>query len=221
MLGTGLGLAALARPPLYEVQAISYAAPMMVVVRAVLIAGERMRIVRIAAVLIVLGPRLDGAEASPAATMGALMALGGAFCAAPAQVFICETTETEEMAAIVLWFSMTATTVSLATIPFGWMVPSGGTAAMLVPAGLLGDVGQIRLTAAHRYADAGVVAPLSYASMPVALLIGLVVFAEVPRPSALGGAAPIIAGGALVARRERRLGLQRARAQAATTLPPG
>jgi drug/metabolite transporter (DMT)-like permease len=231
LLGTlamGLGFAGLARLPLYEVQAISYAAPLLVVVFAVLIAGERIHAVRIGAVatglvgvLIVLGPRLGGAEASPAATLGAIMVLGGAVSAALAQVFIRQMTETEETAAIVFWFSLTATALSLLTAPFGWVVPSGAEAAMLVGAGLLGGVGQICLTAAYRYADAGVVAPFSYASMLMALGVGFALFDEVPRPSALGGAALIVAGGALVAWRERQLGLQRGRARAASAPPPG
>ena len=231
VLGTaamGLGFAGLARLPLYEVQAISYAAPLLVVVLAVAIAGERIRIVRIAAVLmglagvlIVLAPRLGGAAATPAATAGALMVLGGALCAAAAQVYIRKLTETEETAAIVFWFSLTATTLSVLTAPFGWHAPSPGDAAMLVGAGLLGGVGQICLTAAYRFADAGVVAPFAYASMLVALAVGFAVFGEVPRASALWGAGLIVAGGALVAWRERQLGLRRGRARAAAPPPAG
>ena len=230
VLGTaamGLGFAGLSRLPLYEVQAISYAAPLLVVVLAVLIAGERIRLVRITAVLmglagvlIVLAPRLEGPAATPAAATGALLVLGGAFCAALAQVFIRKLTETEETAAIVFWFSLTATALSLLTLPFGWAPLSARDAAMLVGAGLLGGVGQICLTSAYRFADAGVVAPFSYASMLLALGIGLVVFGEVPRPSALLGAGLVVAGGALVAWRERQLGLKRGRARAASSPPP-
>lgn len=226
--GMGLGFAALSRLPLYEVQAISYAAPLLVVILAVLLAGERVRLVRIAAVLlglagvlVVLWPRLGGAAATPEATLGALFALGSAFCAALAQVFIRQLVETEETAAIVFWFSLTASMLALLTLPFGWVVPSPGVAAMLVLAGLLGGVGQICLTAAYRFADAGVVAPFSYASMLLALAIGLVAFGEAPRLSALGGAALVVAGGALVAWRERQLGLRRGRARAASSPPPG
>ena len=73
----GLGFAGLARLPLYEVQAISFATPLLVVILAVLIAGERIRAVRIAAVLlgltgvlVVLWPRLDGAASSPPPSCG-------------------------------------------------------------------------------------------------------------------------------------------------------
>ena len=226
-LAMGLGFAGLSRLPLYEVQAISYAAPLLVVVFAVVLVGERVRLVRMAAVmlglvgvLIVLAPRLGGVETTPAATWGAVMVFAGAVSAALAQVFIRKLTETETTAAIVFWFSLTAAALSLLTVPFGWAALSAGDAAMLVAAGLLGGVGQICLTAAYRYADAGVVAPFSYASMLLALAIGLVAFGEVPRPSALGGAALIVAGGALVAWRERQLGLERGRARAASSPPP-
>ena len=232
VLGTaamGLGFAGLARLPLYEVQAISYAAPFLVVILAVLIAGERIRLVRIAAVLlglsgvlVVLWPRLGEAAATPdAALVGALLVLGAAFCAALAQVFIRKLVETEETAAIVFWFSVTAAGLSLLTAPFGWALPSPRVAMMLVLAGLLGGLGQICLTAAYRFAEAGVVAPFSYASMLLALAIGQLAFGEAPRPSALAGAALVVAGGALVVWRESRLGLRRGRARAAAPQPPG
>ena len=232
VLGTaamGLGFAGLSRLPLYEVQAIGYATPLLVVILAVLLAGERIQALRIAAVLIglagvlvVLWPRLGsagGVAASPEATAGALLVLAGAFCAAMAQVFIRRLVETEETAAIAFWFSVTASALSLLTAPFGWVVPSPGAAAALVAAGLLGGVGQICLTSAYRFADAGVVAPFAYASLLMALAIGYVAFGEVPRPSALAGAALVVAGGALVAWRERRLGLRRGRARSAAPPP--
>lgn len=231
VLGTaamGLGFAGLSRLPLYEVEAISYATPLLVVVLAVLLAGERVRLVRLTAVglglagvLVVLAPRLGGTGSSPDATLGALLVLGSAFCAALAQVFIRQLVETEGTAAIVFWFSLTASGLALLTAPFGWVLPDPRTATMLGLAGLLGGCGQICLTAAYRHAEAGVVAPFDYASMLLALAIGYAVFGEVPRPSALGGAALIVAGGALVIWRERQLGLRRGPARAASPPPPG
>lgn len=218
----GLRFTGLALLPFYEVQAIGYATPLFVVVLAVLFAGERVRAVRLAAVamgllgvLIVLWPRLGEAERDAAAAAGALAVLLSAAFAATAQTFIRRMVEHEETSAIVFWFAVTGTALSLLTLPFGWVVPGPGTLALLVGAGLLGGVGQICLTSAYRFADAGVVAPFDYASLLIALGIGLALFGEVPETRALLGAGLVVAGGVLVVLRERRLGIERSRARAA------
>jgi len=43
---------------------------------------------------------------------------------------------------------------------------------MLIAAGLLGGIGQMSVTTSYRHADASVIAPFDYTSMPLALLIG-------------------------------------------------
>ncbi|MBP1806402.1 DMT family transporter [Rubellimicrobium aerolatum] len=213
----GLGFAGLGLLPLPEVTALGYAAPLLIVVFGAMFLGERVRAVRLLAVamgllgvLVVLWPRLTlGAAASPYETLGAVVTLGAAVFSALAQIFIRRLTATESTSAIVFWFSVTGTVLSLTTLPFGWVVPSPRDTAFLVGAGLLGGVAQIGLTSAYRYAEAGLVAPFEYASMLLAIAIGYAAFAEVPAPTTLVGAAVIIAAGLLIIWRERQLGLRR------------
>ena len=215
----GLGFAGLGLLPLPEVTALGYAAPLLVVVFGSMFLGERVRAVRLVAValglggvLVVLSPRLSvTGEIGAREALGAMVTLGGAAFAALAQVFVRRLTLTESTASIVFWFSLTATVLSLATLPFGWVVPGSRDAALLVAAGLLGGVGQILLTSAYRNAEAGLVAPFDYASMLLAVGIGYGVFGEVPAATTLWGAALVIAAGCLIIWRERRLGLERAR----------
>ena len=223
----GLSFAGLAILPLYEVKAIQYAVPLFVVILAALMLGETVRKVRLTAVglgmvgvLIILWPRLTafrsgGVESDLA--FGAMVVLAGSFCAAFAQVFVRKMVETEETAAIVFWFSLTATGLSLLTLPFGWTVPSGKVALYLVGAGLVGGIGQIVLTSAYRYGDASVIAPFEYASMLIAIGIGVVAFDEYPTLSQLLGAAIVIAAGVLIILRERYLKLQRGKARRVVT----
>lgn len=83
-------------------------------------------------------------------------------------------------------------------------------------AGLTGGVGQIFLTSSYRFADASLVAPFDYSSMILALIIGYVVFDEVPTRMMLIGAGILISAGVLIIWRERKLGLQRAQQRKAT-----
>ena len=225
-LAMGLGFAGLGYLPLPEVTAIGYAAPLLTVIFAAMFLGEEVRLFRISAVilgmvgvLIVLAPRLS-VSADAAGTTEALVAmlvLGGAVFAALAQVFVRKLVNTEKTAAIVFYFSLTATVLSLVTLPFGWVWPTATEAALLVTAGLLGGLGQILLTSSYREADASLVAPFDYASMLFALGIGYFIFAEVPTWTMLGGAALIVTAGILIIWRERKLGLERARQRKAMT----
>lgn len=226
-LAMGMGFAGLGYLPLPEVTAIGYAAPLLTVIFAAMFLGEEVRLFRISAVglglvgvLIVLSPRLSivsGDTASHREAFGALLVLFGAVCAALAQVFVRKLVQTERTPAIVFYFSLTATVLSLATIPFGWVMPTLTEGLILTAAGLLGGVGQILLTSSYREADASLVAPFDYASMIFALLIGYFVFAEVPTWTMLAGATLVIAAGVLIIWRERQLGLERAKGRKAMT----
>ncbi|MCZ8153380.1 MAG: DMT family transporter [Rhodobacteraceae bacterium] len=223
----GLGFAGLGYLPLPEVTAIGYAAPLLTVVFAAMFLGEDVRLFRLSCValgmvgvLIVLSPRLtvlDGG-AGHAEAFGAMLVLGGAVFAALAQVFVRKLVQTEKTPAIVFYFSLTATLLSLVTLPFGWVWPEPFELALLIGAGLLGGIGQILLTSSYREADASLVAPFDYASMLFALAIGWFVFAEMPTLPMLAGAALIILAGILIIWRERRLGKDRAQARKVTTL---
>lgn len=216
LMFTGIGLL-----PLPEVTAIGYAAPILVVVFAAMFLGEEVHAIRLGAValgmvgvLVILSPRLSGIDDHRAA-LGAIATLMGAVFAALAQIFIRKLTKTETTSAIVFWFSCTAAALSLVTLPFGWVIPSAGTAALLVLAGLIGGVAQIFLTSAYRAADASIVAPFEYASMLMALAVGYFAFDEVPTLPMLAGAGIVILAGALIIWRERQLGLERAKARKA------
>lgn len=221
----GLGFWALALLPFPEVTAIGYAAPLLVVIFAAMFLGEDVRIFRLsmvglglAGVLIVLSPQLGSKGAADAArTLGTVLALGAAVCAALAQIFVRKLVQEERTSAIVFWFSITSTVLALTTLPFGWVLPDAQTAALLVMTGLLGGLGQILLTSSYRFADASLIAPFEYVSMILAVLIGWFVFGEAPTPVVLGGAGLVILAGILIILRERQLGIERNRQRKAMT----
>lgn len=209
----GLGFAGLKYLPLPEVTAIRFVTPILMVVLAAIVLGERFRFVRIAAVLlgfvgvvIIVAPRLSVGLGSNEA-LGVLLTLGSACLAAFAQVFVKGMAGKESTTAIVFWFSATSTVLSLLTIPFGWVWPNGYELSLLVGAGIVGGLGQILLTSSYRFAEAGVLAPFTYVSMLWSLLIGYVWFSEVPTLGMLVGAGLVICAGVIIVLRERSLGL--------------
>jgi Predicted permeases len=216
----------LARLPLPDATAINYAAPLITTALAALLLGEVVRAYRWSAVavgflgvVVVLSPHLSGLTklSGDTGTIGAAMALGSAFFAALAMISIRRMSGTEHPGAIVFYFMMSASVMALATVPFGWVMPTPTEWGLLVAIGLLGGLGQVFLTLSYRYAEASVIAPFDYSSMLFVLILGFVLFGEVPTLAVLVGAAIVIGAGVFVIWRERRLGIQRARVRKAST----
>jgi drug/metabolite transporter (DMT)-like permease len=227
--GTAMALSftALGLLPLPEVTAIGYASPLLVTIFAAMFLGETIRMYRLGAVvlglvgvLIVLAPRFSSLsieDASKLETVGAMAMLLAAVFMALATIFVRKMVQTEQTAAIVFYFSLTTTMLSLLTIPFGWVMPSATEAALLIAAGLLGGFAQILLTTSYRHAEAAVIAPFEYTSMLLALAVGYSLFGEVPTSAMLWGALLVVMAGLFIIWRERQLGLERGKARKVMT----
>ncbi len=224
----GLGFFALTRLPLPEATAIGYAAPLLIVVFSALLLKESVHVFRWTAVLlglvgvvIILWPRLTlfsgGQALGNSEAIGAIAAFGGAVLSAFAMMQVRKLTRTERTEAIVVYFFISASVMSLATIPFGWAMPTPAQAALLVGAGFFGGIGQLLLTACYRYADMSVIAPFEYVSLLLTLVIGFAVFGDIPTLAMVMGAIIIVASGIAVILREHYLGLDRVKAREANT----
>jgi drug/metabolite transporter (DMT)-like permease len=223
-----LGFFALTRLPLPEATAIGYASPLIIVILSAVLLHERVHVFRwttvlvgLVGVVIILWPRLtvfSGGEAlGDAEAVGALMALGGAILSAFAMLQVRTLVQTERTEAIVTYFFISASILSLITIPFGWVMPTPEQAALLIGAGFFGGIGQLLLTSCYRYADMSVIAPFEYVSLILTIIIGLVIFSDVPTLTMVLGAVIIVGSGIAVILRERWLGLDRRRAREANT----
>lgn len=224
----GLGFFALTRLPLPESTAISYAAPLLIVVFSALLLKERVHVFRWTAVLvglvgvvIILWPRLTvfsgETTLDDAATLGAIACFASAVFSAFAMMQVRQLVQTERTEAIVIYFFICATLLSLLTIPFGWVWPNPQQALLLVGAGFAGGVGQLLMTSCYRYADMSVIAPFEYVSLILTIAIGFAVFAEVPTLPMIFGATIIVCSGIAVILREHYLGLDRVKAREANT----
>jgi drug/metabolite transporter (DMT)-like permease len=233
LIGTSamaLTFGGLAMLPLPEVTAIGYATPMFTVIFAAFFLGERIRLFRLSAValglvgvMIVIAPRLSLNQSyTDTATIGALMILTASILRALVQIHVRRLVQTDSTSAIVFYFSLTATLVSLLSLPLGWVFPIPALAwtaphfsvfALIICAGLIGGIAQIMVTSSYRFGTASMLAPFDYSSMIFAMLIGWLAFNEVPTATILIGAALVIAGGVLIIWRERQLGLDRSKSK--------
>jgi drug/metabolite transporter (DMT)-like permease len=211
--------AALARLPIVDATAISFAAPLITVALSTFLLNERVRLYRWSAVtvgfmgiLVMLAPNFDPALHEALAASGVAFAVGGAFCNAGSVIQTRRLTRTETTSSIVFYFSLVCTLAGLATWPFGWLSPTWPEIAVLVTIGFCGGIGHLLLTESYRLAPASMIAPFDYTSMLWAFLLGYFFFGELPTVYVFIGAAIITGAGLYVLWRERQLGLQRVRA---------
>ena len=219
-----LNFAALARLPLVDATAISFAAPLITVAFAAIFLGERVPAYRWSAVavgfvgiIVMLWPYLNlaqyaaGGSATVAATIGVACALLAALTNAGSVIQTRRLTDTETTSSIVFYFSLYCAVAGLATLPFGWIWPGVMQLAVLVASGVVGGLAHIVLTTSYRYAPASLVAPLDYTMMIWAFVLGYFLFGELPTIYVFVGGAIVAASGIFVIWRERQLGLRRIR----------
>lgn len=224
----GLGFFALTRLPLPEATAIGYAAPLLIVLFSAVLLKEKVHafrwtavIIGLVGVVIILWPRLtlfsSGQPLGNNEAIGAAAAFGGAILTAFAMMQVRKLVQTERTEAIVIYFFISASVLSLATIPFGWVMPTPTQAALLIGAGFAGGIGQLLLTSCYRYADMSVIAPFEYVSLLLTIVIGFAVFGDIPTVAMILGALIIVFSGIAVILREHYLGLDRVKAREANT----
>ncbi|WP_378228299.1 DMT family transporter [Aquamicrobium segne] len=211
---------ALARLPLADAITLNYAQPLMVVVFSSLFLGEPVRLYRWGAVvigfvgvIIISWPELtllrSGVSMEDPQLVGVMAALAGTMTSAVAAILVRHLVASERTTTIVLWFSLMASVISLGTYPFGWEAISALQIIMLVACGVFGGIAQLFMTAAYRHAEISVVAPFEYTSIILAIIIGYVVFSDLPSIYMLAGGAIVVAAGLFIIFREHQLGLNR------------
>ncbi|MGV8935980.1 MAG: DMT family transporter [Allorhizobium sp.] len=227
IVSMGFGFYGLMHLPLPDAIAIGYAMPLIAVVFAAVFLREAVRFYRWSAVLvgmvgvlIISWPKLtlfqEQGLGSEVAT-GAIAVLISATLGAAAMIQVRQLVQEEKTATIVLYFSLTASLISLLTLPFGWPELPYKTMLLLAMAGFFGGVGQILLTESYRNAEVSTIAPFEYSSILLGSAIAYVLFGDVPTVSMLVGTAIVAGAGIFIILREHQLGLERKAARKAST----
>jgi drug/metabolite transporter (DMT)-like permease len=207
-LGGGfLAFYAYSRLPLADAYSIIFATPLLITALSVPILGEQVGWRRWSAVavgfvgvLVMLRPGV--APVGP----GSLAALGAACASALAILLVRKLSATESTASIALYSNLTGLLVTGSLLPFHWVVPSLGDLLLMAAAGLIGGSALLILISAYRRAPAALVAPFQYSQMVWAILLGFVIWGDVPDPARLLGAAIVASSGLFIVYRETALG---------------
>jgi drug/metabolite transporter (DMT)-like permease len=92
----------------------------------------------------------------------------------------------------------------LPVVPFVWTTPSDPLViALMVVTGAMGSFGHYLLIAAHRLAPAAVLSPFIYTEIVLVIMLGFLVFGDLPNRFTLAGAAIVVVSGLYLLHRER------------------
>ncbi|ALA17469.1 MULTISPECIES: DMT family transporter [Chelatococcus] len=106
---------------------------------------------------------------------------------------------------LVFWQTLGALVFGIALAPFGWVPPEAGDFALLSLLGVVALAAHISVTRALKHASASVLAPYQYMLIVWAVILGYLVFGDIPDAAMLAGAAIIIAAGLFIFLREQTL----------------
>lgn len=222
VVGMGCGFYALTKLPLPEAITLSYAQPLVAVVFSAIFLGEVIRVYRwtavfvgFAGVVIVAWPNLTllSSGATNDAALGALVALIGAAVSAVSMLLIRRLLLTERSPTIVFYASVTGAICTLATWFLGWVPLAPWQWTLLFLAGICGGMGQILMTESYRHAEASTVAPFEYTSLLLSIVLGFLVFGDIPTFYTIVGGTIIISAGVYIVWREHKLGHERSKAR--------
>lgn len=223
------GFFALTLLPLAEQTALGYTTPLFVTVLAILVLGERVGVHRWSAVAIgFLGVLViaagqgvgTGVLLGTAAGLGVAAAVAQGLFSAATTMLVRQLSATESSATITLYQSLLMTAFTLVALPFFWVTPSWTELGLLVLVGLVGGVAQWSLTEAWASAQVSSIAPYSYSALLWSMLLGWLVWGDVPGLAMVAGSALIVAAGLYILHRELLLRRrQRATDREETKLP--
>ena len=112
---------------------------------------------------------------------------------------------TEPNYRIAFYFTFLCTLLGLATLPFGWVMPTKIDMLILVIMGICGSIGNLLLTQSYRMVEASLVTPVKYLSLVFALIFGYLLWNEVPKTLTLLGSALVIISSLIIFIRETKL----------------
>lgn len=181
--------------PLAKVVALTFTAPLLATVAAIVVLGERVTPARCAALatglagaLVILRPW--SVEISP----GSGLLLFSAATWGAALVVIKVLSRTESPVTITLYASLLQVPLAGVAAAFYWQWPDARELTFIAMVALFGSCTQLALSQAFREADATVVLPADFTKLVFAGLAGWIFFAELPEAWVWIGGTVVFAG---------------------------
>lgn len=184
--------------PLAEGTALYFVAPLMVVILAPFVLGERVGWKQYAVVLVgMVGMLLIVNPGGELSLIGSALMLVAAFSYAMVQLLTRKLANRVESEQMFVYAASTCWLMGLVVILVFWpqVWPTGRDMAEMVLMGMFGGVGQYLLILAFKRVPASTLAPLNYFQLALAVLLGELFFGQMPNLMSFAGIALIVAAG--------------------------
>ena len=207
LASTVLNFIAITYLQLAQTAAISFTIPLWVCALSVPLLGEKVGIRRWIAVLIgFLGVLVIMRPGSMDFHWAMFLSIGAALCGSIYNIATRKVGGRDRAETSLFYVGLCGAGFAALPLPWAWQMPEGVEWLLLLGMGLAGGIGHFLLIQAHRLAPASVLAPFIYTQIIWMILIGLVVFGDMPDMWTLVGASIVIASGLFVFAREKTLG---------------
>lgn len=206
LLSTLFFFSAVKSIPVAEAISVTFVAPLAVVLLAWPMLGERITPFRLAAVVVgFTGVLIVIRPGSAVFQWASLLLLCSAICYAIYQILIRRLAGIDHPATSVFYSVLLGAILMSIWLPFVWKTPVSLTDWLLLCSlGVFGAMGHYCVAKAMTYASANFVAPFNYTQMIGSVIVGYLMFAEVPDFYTWLGTAVIIAGGLMVGWQSRK-----------------
>ena len=192
--------------PIADAIAIAFAAPLLTTVLAVFCLRERVGLHRWVAiffgfigVLIIVQPTGDAFK------VAALAPLGAAFFGAIRDVITRKITSSESSFTILVTSMFLITLAGYLTFPLGWSEFQVEQIWLFLCSSILVGVAQYLMIEAFRLGEVGLISPFKYSSLLWAVIIGFIVWGDIPGYFVLVGSTILIISGLYLLRGEKNL----------------
>lgn len=204
IVSTFLFFTAIKFVPIAQAASISFTAPLIVVMLAGPMLGEKVTLARVLAVIAgFIGALVVIRPGSAVFHWASLLILGSACCFAIYQVLTRRVAGFDAPATSAVHSALVGSVLMSIVVPFSWKTPDSWTAVLLLGSlGVLGGLGHYCVARALTYAPANLLSPFQYWQMVGSVAVGYLLFAEVPDAFTWLGTALIIAAGLYVGIRE-------------------
>jgi drug/metabolite transporter (DMT)-like permease len=191
--------------PLAGVTAIMFSSPIFTTLASIYFLHERVGASRWIALLVgFLGVLVIAAPGADSFQIGALFALGNAVLFGTVVVGVRGMTATESTGTLIMYQLTLLTILYGLTLPFGFVMPSGFDALIMIVSGLGNGAAQYAWTRAIHLAPASAIVPFQYLQLVWAMLLGFAVWGDLPTAALLAGSAIVIGSGLFLFWRETR-----------------
>ena len=147
-----------------------------------------------------------GAAGAGAFQPAALLSLAAALCYALYSIVTRMLARTDSNETTLFYSNLVGVVALMPVVPFVWTTPTDPIViALMVASGAMGSSGHYLLIAAHRLAPAAVLSPFIYTQIVQVIILGYLVFGDVPSRWTLLGCAIVVASGLYILHRERKV----------------